>query len=254
MSDISKRPRRVALFVTCLGDLFYPQAGVDTVRLLERVGLVVDFPEGQTCCGQPAFNSGFQMVTRQFTEHFLDVFQDAECIVTPFGSCAALVKNEYPQLFRDDPIKRKRIERIAAHTFELTRFLVNVMGVEDFGAKFHARVTYHDGCHTLRGLGIREEPRRLLSHVEGLELVEMEPPPSCCGFGGTFAVRMPEVSGGMLDEKVKRIQATKADYVVSTEFGCMMNIGGGLTRRRMPQRMIHIATVLAGGANGTSLV
>ncbi len=249
MSDSPGRPRRVALFVTCLGDMFFPQVGEATVQLLERAGMEVDFPERQTCCGQPAYNSGFQRVTRQFAEHFLNVFESAECVVSPFGSCVALVKNEYPHLFDDNPALRTRIEQLGARTYELTTFLVNVLGIEDFGARFPARVTYHDGCHALRGLGIHDEPRRLLSHVEGLELVEMEPPEWCCGFGGTFAVRMPEVSGAMLNEKLRRITATNAQYVVSTELGCMMNIGGGLTRHKLAPRIIHLANVLAGGAN-----
>ncbi len=247
MSNAIRRSRRVALFVTCLGDMFFPHVGEATVRLLERAGLEVEFPERQTCCGQPAYNSGFQHVTRQFAEHFLNVFEDSECVVSPFGSCVALVKNEYPHLFEDNPALRARIDQLGERTFELTTFLVNVLGIEDFGARFPARVTYHDGCHALRGLGIHDEPRRLLSHVEGLELVEMDP--WCCGFGGTFAVRMPEVSGAMMEEKLRLIKATDAQYVVSTELGCMMNIGGGLTRHQLAPRMVHLANVLAGGAN-----
>lgn len=240
------RPRRVALFITCLGDLFYPQVGEATVKILRRVGVEVDFPSRQTCCGQPAFNSGFHRVTRHLAEHFVDVFADAECIVTPFGSCAALVKNEYPHLFDDDPHMRERVTALGARTYEITSFLVNILGVDDFGASFAGRVTYHDGCHAYRGLGIYDAPRRLLANVKGLELIEMESPVWCCGFGGTFSVRMPDVSGAILDEKIRRIQATGADAVVSTEFGCMMNIAGGLSRRGLPQRVVHIASLLAG--------
>ena len=242
----TSRPHRVALFITCLGDLFYPQVGEATVRLLRRAGLTVGFPRRQTCCGQPAYNSGFHHVTRQLAEHFVNVFDNAEYIVTPFGSCAALVKNEYPHLFDDDPKLRERVEALGRRTYELTSFLVDVLGMDDFGATFAARATYHDGCHAYRGLGIYDAPRRLLAHVRGLDLFEMGSPVWCCGFGGTFSVRMPDTSGAILEEKIRRIQATGADVVVSTEFGCMMNIAGGLARRRLPLRVIHLASILAG--------
>lgn len=250
MGHLDGRPRRASLFVTCLGDLFFPEVGTATVRLLRRAGLEVDFPERQTCCGQPALNSGFRQVTRQAAIHWMEVFRDAECIVSPFGSCVSLVKNDYPLLFEDNHALYSEARSLASRTFELSSFLVNILGVEDFGAAFPNRVTYHDGCHVLRGLGIRAEPRRLLSRVKGLELVEMEPPPECCGFGGTFAVRMPHVSAALLDDKITRIAATGAPFVVSTELGCMLNIAGGLSRRRLPIRMIHLANLLAGEANG----
>jgi len=242
----TSRPQRVALFITCLGDMFYPQVGEATVKLLRRVGMQVDFPRRQTCCGQPAYNSGFQRVTRQLAEHFVEVFAEAECVVTPFGSCAALVKNEYPHLFDDDPSMRKRVTALGARTYELTSFLVDILGVDDLGASFSGRVTYHDGCHAYRGLGIYDAPRRLLANVKGLELIEMELPIWCCGFGGTFSVRMPDVSGAMVDEKIRRIQATGAETIISTEFGCMMNIAGRLSRLGLPQRIVHIASLLAG--------
>lgn len=243
---LASRSQRVSLFITCLGDMFYPQVGEATVKVLRHVGMQVDFPRRQTCCGQPAYNSGFQRVTRQLAEHFVDVFGDAEWIVTPFGSCAALVKHEYPRLFDDDPRLRERVTALGARTYELTSFLVEVLGVDDLSASFSGRATYHDGCHAYRGLGIYDAPRRLLANVKGLELIEMELPIWCCGFGGTFSVRMPDVSGAMVDEKIRRIQATGAETVISTELGCMMNIAGRLSRLGLPQRIVHIASLLAG--------
>lgn len=244
--SFTERPRRVALFVTCLADMFFPHVAEATVKLLRQAGLLVDVPKGQTCCGQPAFNSGFHHATRDLARHFLQVFEAAECIVTPFGSCAALVKNEYVNLFEGEPEMQSRVAALAARTHELTTFLVDGLGIEDFGAAYPGRVTYHDGCHAYRGLGVYDAPRRLLAHVKGLELVEMEPPVWCCGFGGTFSVRMPDVSGAILDEKIRRIAATDVETVVSTELGCMMNISGGLTRRGLRPRVVHIANILAG--------
>jgi L-lactate dehydrogenase complex protein LldE len=238
------KPKRVALFITCLADLFFPEVGQATVNILRRLGLGVDFPQEQTCCGQPAFNSGFRRETAQMARHFIEVFTGAECIVTPSGSCATVIIKEYPHLFADDPAMQARAQELAGRTFELTQFLVHIMQVEDLGASFPAKVTYHDACHSYRTLGIRQEPRRLLGRVKGLELVEMEQSDRCCGFGGTFSVRLPEISWAMVREKVKNIEDTGAEAVVSTDLGCLMNIGGALNRLGLPVRPLHIAQIL----------
>jgi len=240
----------VSLFVTCMIDLFYPTVGEDVVTVLRRLGVSVDFPKSQTCCGQPAFNSGYRDETRPLAQHFIRTFEQAETIVTPSGSCAYMVRHEYPALFADDPYWRDRAKDIASRTFEFSQFLVDVLGVEDVGASYAGTVTYHDACHLSRGLGIREQPRRLLRAVQGLDLIEMERPDWCCGFGGTFAVRMAEISGGLLEQKIARIQDSGASTVVTSDAGCIAHIGGGLSRRNSPIRIRHLAQILAHEGGG----
>lgn len=237
---------RVALFVTCLADLFYPQIAEDVVRVLWRLGVEVDFPQAQTCCGQPAYNSGYRRDAAILARHFLDIFEAAPLIVTPSGSCAAMVRKVYPDLLAADPARRAQAEAIAARTYEFSEFLVRVLGVEDVGATYPATVTYHDACHLCRALGVREEPRRLLRAVRGLTLVEMERPDWCCGFGGAFSVRMPAVSTAILTQKIQRARATGADALVTSDAGCMMHIAGRLARLGEPMRVLHLAQVLAG--------
>lgn len=237
---------RATLFITCLTDLFFPETGEDVVRLLRRLGVDVTFPKDQTCCGQPAYNSGFHQDARALARHLVAVFEDSELIVSPSGSCVSMLREAYPRLFADEPAWQASVNALAARTYELSEFIVDVLGVEDVGARWSGTVTYHDSCHTARSLHVREQPRRLLRHVQGLELVEMEHADFCCGFGGTFAVRMPDISGAMLDEKIARIQAAGAPTVVTTDAGCLMNIGGGLHRRGVPVRALHLANVLAG--------
>ncbi len=236
---------RVALFISCLADLFFPEVGEDVVKILRRVGLQVTFPRNQTCCGQPAFNSGFKRDARRLARHFIQVFEDAETIVTPSGSCATMVRLEYPHLFEDDPAWQARAQAVAARTYEFSEFLVRILKIEDVGARFLGHVTYHDACHANRGLGIREEPRRLLRHVRGLELVEMDRPDWCCGFGGSFSVRLPDISGAMLDEKLRRIKATGVNTVITTDAGCIMHMAGGLRQRGETVQVLHLARVLA---------
>ncbi|MSP12601.1 MAG: (Fe-S)-binding protein [Chloroflexi bacterium] len=238
--------KRVSLFVTCLTDLFFPEVGEDMVRLLRRLDLSVDFPRNQTCCGQPAFNSGFKQDSSMLARHFLEVFEDAEVIVTPSGSCATMVKKEYVHLFDHDPVYRARIKAVAERTFEFSEFLVDFLGIEDVGAAYQGRVTYHDACHMARALDLRDEPRKLLSHVRGLELVEMDRPDWCCGFGGSFSVRLPDISGAMLNEKLRRIMATGVDTVVTSDAGCIMHMAGGASRQGKPLRFLHLARILAG--------
>jgi L-lactate dehydrogenase complex protein LldE len=234
---------KVSLMVTCLGDALFPDVGTATVRLLRRLGVEVDFPTAQTCCGQPHFNSGYKNEARELAKHALRTFAASEKVVTPSGSCAAMVKLEYPELFHDDPKWRPRAEDLARRTHELSDFLVNVLGVEDVGATFTGRATYHMACH-LRGLGLLTEPERLLRRVKGLEYVPLERADECCGFGGSFSVRYPEISGAMVGDKAAFIEKTGVDVVVATDAGCLMNIGGCLRRRGGKVRTMHLAEVL----------
>jgi len=230
--------------ITCLGDALFPDVGVATVKLLRRLGVEVDFPEAQTCCGQPHFNSGYHDEARTLARHTLTAFALAPLVVTPSGSCAAMVKLEYPELFHDDPVWRPRADDLARRTHELSDFLVNVLGVEDVGARYPGRATYHMACH-LRGLGVLTEPERLLRNVRDLELVPLERFDECCGFGGSFSVRYPEISGAMVTDKATFIEKTEVDAVVATDAGCLMNIGGCLNRRGTKVRIMHLAELLA---------
>jgi L-lactate dehydrogenase complex protein LldE len=234
---------RASLLITCLGDALFPDVGVATVRLLRRLGVAVDFPAAQTCCGQPHFNSGYHEDARQVARHLIDVFAASETVVVPSGSCAAMVKLEYPELFHDDPPWRRRAEELAGRTHELSDFLVNVLKVEDVGARFEGRVTYHMACH-LRGLGLLTEPERLLRRVRGLEYVPLERADECCGFGGSFSVRFPGISGAMVQDKAGFIEKAGVDAVVATDAGCLMNIEGCLRRRGSTVRALHLAQVL----------
>jgi L-lactate dehydrogenase complex protein LldE len=229
--------------VTCLGDIFFPEAGLATLRLLRRLGIQVDFPEAQTCCGQPHFNSGYSAEARAIARHTLKAFAEAEMIVTPSGSCAAMLKLEYPELLEDDLVWHERAVEISRRTHELSDFLVNVLGIEDVGARFPGKVTYHMACH-LRGLGLLTEPERLLRKVKDLELVPLTRADECCGFGGSFSVRFPEISGAMVRDKATFIEQTGAEAVVATDLGCLMNIAGYLHRQGSSIRALHLAQVL----------
>ena len=229
--------------VTCLGDALFPDVGVATVRLLRRLGVDVGFPPAQTCCGQPHFNSGYRDDARALARHTIQAFAGDRTVVTPSGSCAAMVKLEYPELFHDDLVWHGRAEDLARRTHELSDFLVNVLGVEDVGARFEARVTYHMACH-LRGLGLVTEPERLLRRVRGLELIPLERADECCGFGGSFSVRYPGISGAMVQDKAAFIEKAAVDAVVATDAGCLMNIAGCLRRRGSKVRALHLAEVL----------
>jgi L-lactate dehydrogenase complex protein LldE len=233
----------VSLLITCLGDALFPDVGVATVRLLRRLGVTVDFPAAQTCCGQPHFNSGYHEHARALARHTLETFARSSRVVVPSGSCAAMIKLEYPELFHDDPTWRARALDMARRTHELSDFLVNVMGVEDVGGRFEGRVTYHMACH-LRGLGLVSEPERLLKHVRGLVLVPLERADECCGFGGSFSVRYPQISGAMVRDKADFIEKAGVDAVVATDAGCLMNIAGCLRRRGSAVRALHLAEVL----------
>jgi L-lactate dehydrogenase complex protein LldE len=229
--------------VTCLGDALFPEVGVATVRLLRRLGVDVDFPQAQTCCGQPHFNSGYHDHARDLAKHTIDAFAGNRVVVTPSGSCAAMVKLEYPELFAHDLAWHGRAEDLARRTHELSDFLVNMLGVEDVGARFEGKATYHMACH-LRGLGLLTEPERLLKQVRGLEYVPLERRDECCGFGGSFAVRYPGISGAMVQDKAAFIDKSGADVLVATDAGCLMNIAGCLRRRGSKVRAMHLAQVL----------
>jgi L-lactate dehydrogenase complex protein LldE len=234
---------KVSLMITCLGDALFPEVGVATVKLLRRLGVEVDFPQAQTCCGQPHFNSGFHHEARKLAMHTIGAFAGGNLVVTPSGSCAAMVKVEYPHLFEDDLVWHGRAEDLARRTHELADFLVNVLKIDDVGARFEGKATYHMACH-LRGLGAQGEPERLLRQVKGLELVPLERHDECCGFGGSFSVRFPGISGAMVQDKAAFIEQTGADTVVATDAGCLMNIAGCLRRRGSKVKALHLAQVL----------
>ncbi len=234
---------RVSLLVTCLGDAFFPEVGLATVRLLRRLGVEVDFPAAQTCCGQPHFNSGFPDAARDLARHTIKAFGDGRLIVAPSGSCVAMVKLEYPELLHGERSWHERAEDLARRTHELSDFLVNVLHVEDVGARFEGKVTYHMACH-LRGLGVTTEPERLLRRVRGLEYVPLERSDECCGFGGSFSVRYPGISGAMVQDKAAFIEKSGAGTVVATDSGCLMNIAGCLRRRGSKVKALHLAQVL----------
>lgn len=237
---------KVAFFVTCLVDQLCPNVGVSAVKVLRRAGCEVVFDERQTCCGQPAFNTGYRREARKFAERFIEIFEesDADAIVSPSGSCTAMVKHFF-ELFPDDEAWRKRAEAIALKTHEFTSFLVNILMIDDVQAVGSGRLTWHDACHGLRDLGIRNEPRSLLKKVEGVEFVEMEKADVCCGFGGTFSIKYPEISAGMLDNKIEAIEKADVSAVVSCDASCLMQIGGRLSRLGSETKAIHIAEILA---------
>jgi L-lactate dehydrogenase complex protein LldE len=237
---------KVALFATCLVDQLCPQVGVSTVVVLRRLGCEVIFDERQTCCGQPAFNTGYRKEARKFAKRFIEIFEaaDADAIVSPSGSCTAMVKH-FHDLFPNEENWRARADKIAAKTHELTSFLVNVLKVEKLDSQFHGKVTWHDACHGLRELNLRSEPRALLKNLRNAEFVEMPNADSCCGFGGTFSVKYPEISVAILDKKIEGIEKTGAEVVVSCDASCLMQIGGRLSRLGSKVKPMHIAEVLA---------
>jgi L-lactate dehydrogenase complex protein LldE len=213
--------------------------------ILERLGYQVEFPEAQTCCGQPAFNSGWWDEARSVARHFLDVFDGSDYIVCPSGSCTSMVSHHFADLFQDEPETLQRAHALENRVFEFSKFLTEVAKVENVGARFPHTVTYHDSCHALRELRIKAAPRRLLSHVRDLSLTEMDTPEECCGFGGTFSVKMDEISGGMVRSKIDSIVRSGANYVVSIDSSCLMQIQGALSRAGSPVRTVHLAEVLA---------
>jgi L-lactate dehydrogenase complex protein LldE len=235
---------RVSLFVPCFVDQLAPQVGLAAAKVLKRLGHEVEFRAEQTCCGQPSFNSGQWDVAREGALRTIQVFRGADVVVGPSGSCVAMIKKFYPELLQGTP-HLAAAEDLAARTFEFSDFLVNRLGVTDVGAKFAKKVTYHDGCHALRELRLKEEPRKLLRAVQGLELIESEEGESCCGFGGLFSAKFPMISTAMVQVKGGALARTGADFVVSSDPSCLLQIGGWLSREGKPILPLHIAEVLA---------
>lgn len=234
---------KVSLFATCLVDMFQGNVGKATVELLERLGCEIDFPSSQVCCGQPAYNSGYVEKSKGSMKNMIKAFEHAEYVVTPSGSCAYMFK-EYPHIFKGDPEWEQKAQNLADKTYELTDFIVNVLKIENVGARLKGKATYHTSCHMTRLLGVKDAPIRLLKNVEGLEYVELPGKERCCGFGGTFSVKMGNISGEMVDEKVRNIEETGADILVGADAGCLINIGGRISRTGKPIRVMHIAEVL----------
>jgi L-lactate dehydrogenase complex protein LldE len=238
-------PRRVGLFVTCLVDLLRPTVGFAAVKLLEDAGCTVDVPS-QTCCGQPAFNSGDRRTTREIAEQVVAAFEPYDAVVVPSGSCAGMLKTHYPELFHGDPNWLPRVDAFCAKTFELVSYLADVLKVARVDAQFAGTVTYHDSCSGLRELGIRAQPRQLLARVDGLTLKEMPDSDVCCGFGGTFCVKYPDISNAIVAKKADRIASTGADTLLAGDLGCLMNMAGKLQRLGHKVHARHVAEVLAG--------
>lgn len=235
----------VALMVTCLVDMMRPSIGFSAVKLLEAAGCRVSVP-AQTCCGQPNLNSGDRDGAKRLARRMIATLEGHDHIVVPSGSCAATVIKDYPRILADDPAWLPRAEALAARTHEIVSFLVDVIGLERVESRLPARVTYHDSCSGLRALGIREQPRRLLATVEGLELAEMREPEVCCGFGGTFCVKYPEISNHMVSDKTGDIVSTGAEMVLAGDLGCLLNIAGRLSREGRVVKARHVVEVLAG--------
>lgn len=242
---------RVALFVTCVNDALYPRTGIAVVRLLERLGVTVDFPAAQSCCGQPQYNTGYRYETEPLVRRTAEAFAGYEYVVTPSGSCAAMVREHYPRIGRRAAAEGRGTglaalaAELAPRVYELTEFLVDVLGVSDVGAYFPHTVTYHPSCHGLRALGLGDRPRRLLAAVKGLDLVELPGADECCGFGGTFAVKNPDVSAAMGTDKTAAAAATGADVLCGADNSCLAHLEGLLRRAGSPLRTVHLAEILA---------
>jgi L-lactate dehydrogenase complex protein LldE len=239
---------KAQLFITCLAEQFFPDVLKRMIGLLERLGVQVEFPEEQTCCGQPFFNSGYRSQARDLAVKWLKAFGRTDgFIVSPSGSCVDTVRHHFPELFPPGSAEHRQAEEAAARTFEFTQFLVQQLKVTDVGARFPRKVTYHASCHLLRGLAARDEPKALLRAVQGLELVPLPGEETCCGFGGSFSVIYPEVSKAMMEAKVRAIESTGAEVVAVGDAGCIMNIAGGLRKAGSPIRAMHLIEILTAG-------
>ena len=243
----------VGLFVTCLVDLLRPSIGLAAAKLLEDAGCRVEAPRLQTCCGQPAYNSGDRADAKAIAAAVIAAFESFDYVVAPSGSCAGMIKHHYPRLFDGDGAMRAKAEALADRTFELVSFLTDVRGIDGVDARFEGRVTYHDSCSGLRELDIKAQPRALLATVEGLSLVEMADSEVCCGFGGTFCVKYPEISNHMVGEKTDAIEASGADTLLAGDLGCLRNMAGKLARQGSNVRVRHVAEVLADAARGPAI-
>lgn len=244
---------RVALFVTCLVDLFRPTAGFAAVKLLQQAGCDVEIPDTQTCCGQPTYNNGDKKNATLLAKQVIDTFQSFDYIVAPSGSCAGMLRIHYPILFKDDPEYSDKANKLSNKCHELTGFIVDILQCSRVDISLDASLTYHDSCSCLREAGIKEQPRQLLKSIENATIKEMDDSESCCGFGGTFCVKYPEISERMVNDKIDSIQRSGAEIVVSSDLGCLMNIAGRCKRLGMPVKAFHIAEVLAGMADGAGI-
>ncbi len=257
METASDSPKtKASLFVTCLIDQLFPEVGVSVVNLLRRLGVEVDFPADQTCCGQPLFNAGFKSDAKELAARTLGILgkrlesDEPSYVVVPSGSCASLVRVVYPEMFEDDPELHAASVELAGRTYELSEFIVEVLGVTDAGAKAPgARIAYHPSCHLLRELGVRDAPKSLISNVEGADESPLQQPETCCGFGGTFSIKNSEISTAMLNDKLDDIAASGANTVTACDMSCLMHIGGGLSRRGMDVKALHIAQLLDTGVD-----
>ncbi len=249
----SPRGKPVSLFVTCIVDMLYPQTGLSVVDVLTHLGVTVDFPLGQTCCGQPAFNAGYREEAKQVASQFLRAFEHAQVIVTPSGSCAAMVRHEYPQLFAGDPELQSIASRLAAMTWEFTEFIVDGLGIDDLDGRLPEAQTFafHDSCHGLRLLGLKHAARKLVASLENATVIDWDNSETCCGFGGLFSVKMADVSGAMLQKKIEHMEESDAAVFLTGDVSCMMHINGGLERGKSMKRAKHVADVLAEGIRQT---
>jgi L-lactate dehydrogenase complex protein LldE len=238
---------KVDLFIPCFIDQLYPETAFSVMKLLRFCGVDMHYNPEQTCCGQPAFNSGYWKEARSLAIKFLKDFEKADLIVSPSASCTGYIKNYFHRLFADDPVRLEQFQQIRPGIYELTDFLVNVLKITSFGAEFNYQVAYHDACSALREYGIREEPRILLRNVKGLELTEMKDTETCCGFGGTFSIKFTAISTAMTQQKIENALATGAEYIVSTESSCLMNLESYIRKNNIPIKTIHIADILASG-------
>ncbi|PWD97891.1 (Fe-S)-binding protein [Marinilabilia rubra] len=236
---------QVDLFIPCFIDQLFPQTGWNVVKVLEKGGIEVNYNPKQTCCGQPTFNSGYWNPSRKIAQKFLKDFPNDRPIVVPSASCAGYIKNHYPQLFKDQPELKEDVDRVCRNVIELTDFLVNHLRIEDFGACFPHKITYHDGCAALREYGLKDEPGKLLRNVAGIDLRELPENTTCCGFGGTFMVKFVPISTAMVEQKVENALSTGAEYIVSTEASCLINIESYIRKNELPIKTLHIADVLA---------
>jgi L-lactate dehydrogenase complex protein LldE len=241
--------KRVSLFVTCMVDMLYPETGMSVVEVLRHLGVAVDFPMAQTCCGQPAYNGGYRREAKQVAKQFLRAFKDAEVIVTPSGSCAAMVRHEYPRLFAGDPDLAAEAERLASITWEFTEFIVDGLGVTDLHGRLPQPLefAFHDSCHGLRLLGLKQAGRALVANLENATVVDWDNSETCCGFGGLFSVKMADISGAMLQKKIDHVGQSEAEVILTGDVSCMTHMNGGLERQGASKRVRHVADVLAEG-------
>ncbi|SFJ49487.1 (Fe-S)-binding protein [Thermoflavimicrobium dichotomicum] len=238
---------KVSIFITCLCDAIYPRVGEAMVRLLHRYGIRLHFPEVQTCCGQPAFNSGYWDAARESAQTIIQAFEDSDFVIAPSGSCVGMIHHHYPTLFQNDPAMMKKVNNLIEKTYEFSQFLVHVLGIRDLGATFPYKVTYHPSCHGSRLLGVKDEPYILLSHVKECQLVPLPFAEDCCGFGGTFSVKLSDLSGAMVDEKAEHVLETEAEVLVGLDMACLMNIAGRMKHKGKELRVMHLAELLYEG-------